>query len=155
MVNLDVRIVRLPPMLVACFRALSETPEKEAWEKLRIWAEPQSFLDHPERHPVFGFNDPPPSPERREYGYEFWIVIDPETPLEEGNVIKHFPGGLYAVTTGVPLAAVTETWIALWRWAQSPDSGQTWRRTHELEKIHNPKASEEEMMLDLYLPILG
>ena len=58
MVDLDVRIVRLPPMLVACFRALSESPENEAWNKLRMWADPRGLLDDPERHPVYGFNNP-------------------------------------------------------------------------------------------------
>ncbi len=154
MVDLDVRIVRLPPMLVACFRALSESPENEAWNKLRMWADPRGLLDDPERHPVYGFNNPAPAPEIREYGYEFWIAIDPEVSLEEGNVIKNFPGGLYAVTTCARLNRIGETWKALWDWVHSPESGLTWRRAHELEKPHDPRVSESELVIDLYLPIM-
>lgn len=35
MTNLTVRIVKLPPMRVASVRAISEAPERDAWEKIR------------------------------------------------------------------------------------------------------------------------
>ena len=40
----DVRIVKLEPMRVASVRAISETPERDAWEKVRAWAEPKGML---------------------------------------------------------------------------------------------------------------
>ena len=51
--------------------------------------------------------------------------------------------------TGEP--NVLETWKLLWQWVQS--SEYQWRRTHELEKPKDPMASEDELELELHLPI--
>jgi DNA gyrase inhibitor GyrI len=153
MPDLNVRIVKLDPMTVASSRALGESPERQAWDQLSAWAEKKGLLDDIVKHPVFGFNNPNPTPGSKEYGYEFWISVDPsEKP--EGNIeIKRFPGGLYAVCDcklfGEP--SVPETWNMLWEWIQS--SKYSWRKTHELEKSKNPLAPEHEMELELYLPI--
>ena len=58
MTESDVRIVKLEPMRVASVRAISETPERDAWEKVRTWAEPKGLLADIEKHPIFGFNNP-------------------------------------------------------------------------------------------------
>ena len=71
MTDLDVRIERLDPMRVAAVRAVGAAPESVAWQKMRAWAEPMGLLDDMEKHPVFGFNNPNPSPGQKEYGYEF------------------------------------------------------------------------------------
>lgn len=153
MTNLEVRLEHLQPMRVACFRALSESPESDAWEKLRNWAEPKALLDDPQNHPVFGFNNPNPSPSRKEYGYEFWIRLQPEARPESEVEMQDFPGGLYAVTSrnlcGDP--PLPETWRKLWDWVRA--STHKWRRTHELERVRNPQAPEADLVLDLYLPI--
>ncbi len=153
MANLNVRIVMLAPMTVASFRALGESPEPAAWEQLRAWAEPKGLLEDLQKHPVFGFNNPNPTPDSNEYGYEFWIAIEPHETLTSGAETKEFPGGLYAVTrcklTGEP--NVLETWKMLWEWVQT--SEYQWRETHELEKVLNPGAPEDEIELELYLPI--
>lgn len=99
------------------------------------------------------FNNPSPSRERKEYGYEFWIRIPPEIGPEGEIDPKQFEGGLYAVTTCRGLAAIGETWMKLWKWVQSGECPYKWRRTHELEKAHDPRAPVEDLVLDLYLPI--
>jgi len=150
-----VYIARLDQMRVACVRVISENPERDAWEKMRRWAEPKGLLDDTERHPVFGFNNPNPAAEGKEYGYEFWISVDPDVEPEGGIEVKDFAGGLYAVTTcklhGDPSGNVVDIWKKLWDWVQS--SKYRRRRTHEMEKLHNPKAPEKDLILDLYLPI--
>ena len=119
------------------------------------WAGPKGLLDKSEEHPIFGFNNPPPSPDRKEYGYEFWIRVDPGTESEGEVGVKDFPGGLYAVTScklkGDPKGNVFEVWQQLLAWVQS--SNYKWRRTHELERSLDPGASEDDLVLDLYLPI--
>jgi DNA gyrase inhibitor GyrI len=144
-------------MRVASVRVISRTPERDAWEKMRAWAEPHGRLSDPDAHPVFGFNNPPPAEGRGEYGYEFWIRVDPDTEVGGELEAKDFPGGLYAVTRcrlhGDPEGNVLEVWRRLWEWVQS--SGHAWRRTHELERPVDPLAPEEELILDLYLPIEG
>jgi len=77
--GLDVRIEELEPMRVASVRAVSESPEHDAWEKLESWADAKGYLGNVEEHPIFGFNNPNPSPDRKDYGYEFWLRVPPDT----------------------------------------------------------------------------
>ncbi len=103
---------------------------------------------------MFGFNNPGPSPDDPEYGYELWIAVDPETQPPAGVAVKDFAGGVFAVTScrlaGSP--SVLESWRALLRWVHCRE--QSWRRAaHELERIRNPLADEPQIQLDLYLPI--
>lgn len=161
MTDLEVRIVKLEPMRVASVRAISESPEGEAWERMRAWAEPKGLLDDIEKHPVFGFNNPNPSPDRKEYGYEFWIRVDPDTEPEGEIEVKDFAGGLYAVTTcnlQEELASeffqtegFLEPWKKIYDWVKS---SQYRHGSHQgLEKAHDPGASPEDLVLDLYCPI--
>jgi DNA gyrase inhibitor GyrI len=153
--DLDVRIERLEPMRVATARAMSETPERDAWEKLRAWAEHKGLFDDMEKHPVYGFNNPNPTSKSKEYGYEFWMVIDADMEVGGEIEVVNFPGGLYAVATcklhGDPKGNVIDVWKKLWEWVQS--SAYEWRETHELEKLHNPLGAEKDAVLDLYLPV--
>ncbi len=153
MPDLTVRIVKLEPMTVASSRIYGELPEHPAWEQMRAWAVRKGLLDDLSKHPVFGFNNSNPTPESKEYGYESWIGVEQgETP--EGNIeIKEFPGGLYAVTNCKLLGEpnVLETWKWLWEWVKS--SEYLWRQTHELEKSKDPMAPDDEIELELYLPI--
>jgi len=113
---------------------ISTTPENDAWEKMRAWAEPKGLLEDLEKHPIFGFNNPNPSPDRKEYGYEFWIRVEPDVETGGDIKIKEFEGGLYAVT-----------WVKSSKYVHGKHQG--------LEKAHDPNASEEELVLDLYCPI--
>jgi len=153
MSELEVRIERLEPMRVAKVRVVSETPERDAWSKLREWAEPLGLLKDIKGNPVFGFNNPGPGPGLREYGYEFWIRIDPDIEPEGDIQVGDFPGGLYAVTKCSLLGDpnILETWKLLWEWVLK--SKYEHRRTHELEKPLNPLSPEEDLVLDLYLPL--
>jgi DNA gyrase inhibitor GyrI len=148
--SLNVRIERLAPMRVASVHVVSEHPELDAWERLKAWAESRGLLKDPQKHAVFGFNNPSSTPDRKEYGYEFWICVGPEIESEGQIELKEFAGGRFAVTThrGYPSPQI---WKQLWDWVQS--SGYRWRKTHELERIHDPLASEPEVVFDLYLPI--
>ncbi len=155
MSGLDVEVRRLPPMSVIAAQVTSARPEADAWAKLAAWAGPAGLLDDLVAHPVFGFNNPPPEPDRPTYGYEFWIKVDTDTPPAPGLQRKEFPGGRYAVTAcrlyGDPHGSVLEIWQRLLSWSE--EHGYRWRHTHELEHILNPGAPDEEIKLELYLPI--
>jgi DNA gyrase inhibitor GyrI/DNA-binding transcriptional ArsR family regulator len=161
MKEFNVKIVNLEPMSVATVRALSATPERDAWEKMRAWAEPKGLLEDIEKHPVFGFNNPDPSPDRKEYGYEFWIQVDPSTQPSGDVEIKRFPGGLYAVTTCRLKEEIEseffkengylESWKNILDWVKS--SKYKFGKHQCLEKAHDPGASEDELILDLYCPL--
>ena len=156
MTELQPRIVTLPSMRVATFRATGSQPELEAWNDLRAWAEPRGLLNDPQKHPVFGFNNPSPSPDRPDYGYELWIRIDPDTDVGDDVESKDFTGGRYAVVrcrlVGDPRGTILDMWHALGDWVQ--DSPHEWRQTHELEQVVDPRVPEQDFELDLYLPIL-
>jgi DNA gyrase inhibitor GyrI len=154
---MQVDLIRLPPTRVASVRVISETPERDAWEKMRAWAESKGLLSDPDASPVFGFNNPPPAEDREEYGYEFWIRVDSNTEVAGELEAKDVLGDLYAVMRcglhGDAEGNVLKVWKRLWDGVGS--SGYEWRRTHELEKPVDPLAPEEELVLDLYLPIVG
>ena len=57
---LDVRVVTLPSMRVACINGFGEAPEGLAMEKMRVWAQSRNLLVRPYR--LFGYNNPDPSP---------------------------------------------------------------------------------------------
>lgn len=157
----DIRIVQLAPMRVASLRVISATPELHAWAKMRTWAESKGLLGDLEKHPVFGFNNPPPEPGKREYGYEFWIRVDADIESDDIVEIKEVKGGKYAVTTCVlkeELASdffkehgFLESWYRLEKWAKA--NGYRYRGHPGLEKPHDPDAGPN-LVLDLYYPII-
>jgi AraC family transcriptional regulator len=153
MADLNVRLERLPRMWVASMRVVGEAPEAEAWRSLRDWASRKGLWSDPARHPVFGFNNPSPSPGSKEYGYELWIRVDGPEEGHAAVTFKEFEGGLFAVTgcrlTGDP--GIAASWRMLWDWAQAGPN--RWRRSQELEKVLNPEAAEDEMIVELYLPV--
>lgn len=148
-------------MSVASVRAIGKNPEHDAWEKMRAWAEPKGLLGDIKKHPVYGFNNPDPSPDKKEYGYEFWIRVDPETKPDSETKIKEFKGGFYAVTTCKLKEEIEseffekegylESWKKIVDWVKS--SKYKFGKHQCLEKAHDPEASDEELILDLYCPI--
>jgi DNA gyrase inhibitor GyrI len=152
MVELDVRIERLPPMRVAWVRAVGATPEQDAWRRLSAWAGLAGLLADPIAHPVFGFNNPAAAVGVPEYGYELWIAVDGQTQPPEPIGVKQFEGGVYAVTSCRLGPEMPERWKALLRWVHT--SQHRWRRTtHELEHLVDPLADPETMVVELCLPL--
>lgn len=160
--RIEVKIVKLEPMLVASVRAVSTTPEADAWEKMRSWAEPRGLLEDTGEHSVFGFNNPDPSPGHKKYGYEFWIRVGAQTRGEGDVEVKKFSGGLYAVTTCrlkeeldsdfFKKESYLESWKNLVDWVKS--SKYKMGKHQYLEKAHELGVSQEELILDLYCPIV-
>lgn len=152
--DLEVKIIKLAPRRVVVFKAEGKAPEFEAFEKLKNFAEPLGLLGKPEKYPVFGFNNPEPTPDSPEYGYEVWITID--SNIKTKNVeVKEFEGGLYAVTTTrliINDENIVPAWKRLYEWVkQSKDYKSA---SHQwLEKHLNPTASPENLVVDLYCPI--
>jgi len=155
MKELQVRIVKFEPMQVASVRVVSETPERDAWDGMRRWAEPRGLLGKTQEHPVFGFNNPDPSQDSKEYGYEFWVRIGKDTKVEGTIQAKDFGGGLYAATTcdikECTLEGIPQAWGMLAKWVKS--SKYKFGKHQMLEGIRNPDAPESELVLGLYCPI--
>ena len=152
--ELDVRISTLEPMRVASFHAFGLSPELDAAAKLVAWAKPKGYLDDPEKHRIFGFNNPNPSVGSPNYGYEFWIQIDPEEKVEEDVSVKEFEGGLYAITRCHSIETITATWMKLAEWVENNSKYQY--GTQEMLEEHVgpfPFEVSEDFTLDLYCSI--
>ncbi|MHA1970101.1 MAG: AraC family transcriptional regulator [Candidatus Hodarchaeales archaeon] len=153
--DLEVKIIQLAPMKIVSFKAISKTPEEEVWNLVNEWAGPLKLMDNPEKWPVYGFNNPNPSPDREEYGYEIWVRIPPEFEVDADLSTQEYSGGLYAVTTTrlFPVEdGIIPAWKKLEEWIKKSkeydfDSHQM------LEKHLNPKATPENLILELYCPI--
>jgi len=155
MSELDVRIVKLEPIRVASFLGFGPSPEDEAWKQLTPWAKGRGLLDDMGKHRLFGFNNPDPSPGSPNYGYEVWIVIDPDMELEKEVKSLEFAGGLYAVTQCIvpkgDFDVIGATWKKLVAWRE--DSKYKCGNHQWLEESVPMDLPDVEFVLDLYLPI--
>jgi DNA gyrase inhibitor GyrI len=152
MTDLQVRIVRLDPVCVACSSGFGDSPEEEAWTKLMAWAEARGLQDELDAHRFFGFNNPNPAPGSPNYGYDQWMTVGPGAEPTEDVEIKEFAGGLYAVARCAGLHTIAEDWKRLVRWRE--DSRYKTAHHQWLEELlTSPTAPPEELVFDLYLPI--
>lgn len=159
-----VKIVQLPRFRAVSFHAKdSETPEEEAWAKLRSWAEPRRLFDNPTLHQVFGRNNPMPIDQPRLRGYEFWITIPDDFALEGDVSVVDFPGGLYAVVTSKGIEQMQSNWQKLIDWVQNHQEytfgypeGYDYPNQPSLELEHHlePYAVGQGLsLIDYYFPI--
>lgn len=152
--EIEVRISTLESMRVASFHAFGPSPELDAAAKLVDWAKPKRYLDEPENHRIFGFNNPNPSVGSPNYGYEFWIQIEPETEVDKDVTVKEFEGGLYAVTRSYGIETITATWMKLAEWVEN-NSKYRYGTQEMLEEHVGPFPFDvsEDFTLDLYCSI--
>src|SRR4030042_6752269 len=156
--ELDVRISTLKPMRVGSFHSFGAIPEIDAAAKLVAWAKPKGYLDDPEKHRIFGFNNPNPSVGSPNYGYEFWIQIEPDMEVEKEVTVKEFEGGMYAVTRcevkGNPYDEIGATWMKLAEWVEN-NSKYRYGTQQMLEEHVGPFPFDvsEDFTLDLYCSI--
>lgn len=157
----DVRIINLPRMIFASFRAISETPEKDCTEVMDKLIREHDLYNKPGfRH--FGFNNPNPESGKTEYGYEMWAVIPEDFKVPEPFARKEFPGGLYAAIPTY-LTNIGERWGQLFEWVQSNENYKMdWNPDilrNELEEcidyitFNSKDTPESSKQLDLLIPI--
>ena len=152
----EVKIVKLEPIRVASFLGFGSNPEDLAWEKLIAWAKPKGLLVDLEKHRLFGFNNPNPSPGSPNYGYEVWIEIDPDMQVKDEVKTFTFDGGLYAVARCIvpkeQFDVIGEAWNKLVTWCEA---SQYKHGNHQcLEKSVPLDLPDTEFVLDLYMPII-
>ncbi len=152
--NFNVRIVNLEPKRVASVLGFGGSPEEQAWEKLVAWAGPKGLLEDIKQHPIFGFDNPKPSPGSPNYGYEFWITVGPEVEPEGEVKIQTFSGGLYAVAGCQGVENISPTWKQLVAWL---DDSRYKHAHHQWLEQHlgyaNDAPDGESLLMDLHMPI--
>lgn len=156
MSNLDIRIVKLPPMRVACVNGFGDGPEGMAFDKMKTWAEAHNLLGKSYR--LFGYNNPDPSPGSPNYGYDVWITVDEPMQADGEARMIDFPGGLYAVTridVKEPGDEIPSAWQKLVKWMEASKyrhGKHQWLEEHigPLEEM----GGDRPFTLDLHLPIM-
>lgn len=157
----DVRIVNLPQMIFACYRAESATPENDCAEVVnRFILENSLHQTFGFRH--FGFNNPEPQKDNPVYGYEMWFVIPEDLEVPEPLWKKEFKGGLFAAIP-TQMTVIGERWKQLWDWVMNNqkyevDWNPEWDRRYLEECIdylhfNSSETNETEKQLDLLAPI--
>jgi len=154
MANINIEIVELAPMLAMSSYFFGQDPEINAMKILTKWAGPKKFLTDSEKHPIFGFNNPPPSGEGEPYGYEYWMKIDAAIAPPNDLRVIFFKGGKYAMARcevkGDP-QNIMQTWMQLMEWVKTSDYKLGFHQG--LEKHLTGIEDMQKMVLELYLPI--
>ena len=112
-----VMIVKIDPIRVAVCNRISKSPEKDSYEVLRAWSEPKGLLKDPVKYPLFGRNNPNPSPGKKEYGYDFMLAIPADMKIDGEMKEGEIPGGTYAVVR-THFELITDMWIWLYNWTK-------------------------------------
>lgn len=149
--HLRVYFERLTPMRVVSFHAYSKSPERDASLKMNEWARANGILINKETHPTFGFDNPCPTRGKEEYGYEFWLKVADDFETDAVKILD-IPERLYAVTTCWRLADIGRDWKNLIRWVKEHEY-RIITNIPCLERAHLTNVSEEELVLDLLVPI--
>ena len=154
----NVRFVKLPAMTVASYCAVSSTPESDCSKVFN------PFVLGNELHKKsgfrsFGFNNPDPSEDNPEYGYEEWVSIPEDFDVPSPFTKKHFDGGLFA-SISTNMNEIGERWMQLYHWCENSDKYEFDPSVQWLEELsmdYEVFISEEvpngEKQLDLLMPI--
>ena len=154
----NVRIVKLPAMTVAAYRAESATPESDCSKVFNPFVL-ENNLHKRNGYRNFGFNNPSPSEGNPVYGYEMWVTIpedfDVPTPLAK----KQFGGGLYA-SISTTMNEIGERWKLLHEWCKNSDKYDVdfsfqWLEecSMDFETFISEHVPDGEKQLDLLQPI--
>jgi DNA-binding transcriptional MerR regulator/DNA gyrase inhibitor GyrI len=153
----NVRIVRLPAMTVAAYRAESETPEEDCGKVFNKFVL-DNTLHKRAGFRQFGFNNPSPSENSPVYGYEAWVSIPDDFDIPAPMEKKRFDGGLYA-SVSTQLNEIGERWELLSDWCNKNDKYEVDYSSQCFEEcsmdfetfISTDNCSEQQ--LDLLMPI--
>jgi len=115
----NVRLVILPAMTVAAYRAESATPEDDCSKVFNRFVL-ENDLHKRDGYRNFGFNNPSPSECSSVYGYEMWVTIPENFNVKEPLTKKKFDGGLYASISSY-MNEIGERWQELYKWCKKND----------------------------------
>ncbi len=94
--KMDIRVVYLPPAIVAASHYVGKSPEDVAKERMYQFIREKNLPVCKPDFRLYGFNNPSPENGQEEYGYEFWVTVPEDMEVEAPMVKKKFQGGLYA-----------------------------------------------------------
>ena len=153
----NVRIVRLPAMTVASYRAEGKAPELDCHDVMGKFVSKYNLHKKSGfRH--FGFNNPSPSENNTIYGYEIWVTVHDDLDIPKPLVKKQIDGTLYA-SISTQLNEIGERWQVLAKWVENSnkytmDPGFQWlEECVNFETFISSMGNESIQQLDLLEPI--
>lgn len=161
----DVRIIYLPPAVVAASHYIGDEPEMNANFLLDSFVRESGLGARKPDLRRFGFNHPNPMDETGYHGYEAWVTIPEDMEVPEPLEKKRFPGGLYAAY--MISFGNFQAWDAFLEWAMTHDryefAGDLQDQEHmcglmeeHLNYFHHidqPDVELDNLQLDLLMPI--
>lgn len=162
----DVRIVYLPPATVAASHYIGKDPEHNSSKPLDKFVRESGLCKIKPDLRHYGFNNPNPSNDNPDYGYEMWVTIPDDMELPEPLVKKHFEGGLYAAHM-IPMGNFHEwEWLCNWVLNDNPKYEPNWvedggecmgglleEHINYINHVNLPQSEPDDMQLDLLFPI--
>lgn len=94
--KMDIRILYLAPATVAACHYMGDNPEENAEKILARFIKESNLTALKPDFRMYGFNNPSPTKETDQYGYEFFVTIPENLNVEAPLMKKEFAGGLYA-----------------------------------------------------------
>ncbi|WDV47357.1 MerR family transcriptional regulator [Clostridiaceae bacterium M8S5] len=160
--NLDnVRIIQLPKMVFACYRAESESPEEDC-SKVTNEFILKYDLNQKLGFRHFGFNNPSPTKSSDIYGYEMWFVIPEDFEVPSPLWKMKFDGGLYAAIP-TTMNIIGERWQLLSSFGETNDKYDIdWNPDNnricleeciDYKRFMDENIDFNEKQLDLLMPI--
>ena len=154
----NVRIVKLPAMTVASYRAVSTTPEDDCSKVFNDFVLSNN-LHKQSGYRYFGFNNPSPSGGNPVYGYEMWVTISDDFTVPEPLIKKQFNGGLYA-SISTQMNEIGERWQLLYNWCKNSakydvDFSMQWLEecSMDFETFISDHVADSDKQLDLLQPV--
>lgn len=160
----DVRIVYVPPAMVAASHYVGPEPEKNASLPMDRFVRQSGLARIKPDLRRYGFNHPDPSPAQPHYGYEIWVTIPDDLEVPAPLTKRRLAGGLYAAHA-IAIGQF-EQWEWLCRWVrESPRYEENWGDPdcmgglleEVLDYFHHldppDPGSEAQVQLDLLFPI--
>lgn len=152
----DVRFENLDTMFVASAKVVSSNPEEEVITFLTEWIK-ENGIDPQAR--TFGFDIPVSEEEKNNglRGYEYWVNVGENTPINKGVILKKVEGCKYAVLRitnpfSNPFDTIPRGWKTLVGWVNnkgykaSCDKERYWLEEKVIE-------IDGVTYMDIYFPI--
>ena len=159
----DVRIVYLPPATVVASHFIGANPEENSSRPLDDFVLESGLCKRKPDLRHYGFNNPNPSEDGSDYGYERWVTIPEDMEVPKQFVKKQFKGGLYAAHM-IPMGAFEEwSWLSEWvansdKYEVNPGAAECMcgcleEHINYINYVKLPKNASYDLQLDLLIPI--
>ncbi|MEJ2614701.1 MAG: GyrI-like domain-containing protein [Ignavibacteriaceae bacterium] len=149
---MEVNIKKIEPGRFISFYGFGKQPEEEATNKLLKWCKERNISIDDNKNVIYGFNNPNPTKDSPEYGYEFWLEVGMDEKPEGDARLIEYHGGNYAVTECTGVENMFQTWQALYKWCK--DNKYKIGHHQALERIIDNFSDINKIKFELCCPVI-